>query len=50
MESDIIVEGFLRAEKQHGLRYINMVGDGDSAVYANIQEQVPVWGRSVKKN
>lgn len=49
MESDIIVEGFLHAEKQHGLRYIKMVGDGDSAVYANIQEQVPVWGRSVKK-
>ena len=35
-------------EKQHGLRYIKMVGDGDLAVYANIQEQVPVWGRSVK--
>ena len=49
MEADIIVEGFQNAEKQHGLRYINVVADGDSSVFAKIQEKVPVWGRRVKK-
>ena len=49
MEAGIIVEGFQNAEKQHGLRYINVVADGVSSVFAKIQEKVPVWGRQVKK-
>ncbi|KAK3104196.1 hypothetical protein FSP39_025198 [Pinctada imbricata] len=49
MESDIIVEGFLSAETVHGVRYMRLIGDGDSSVYGRIQEQVPVWGRDVKK-
>ena len=49
MESDIILEGFLAAEKQHGVRYINFVGDGDSSVYPTLVSNVPGWGYSIKK-
>ena len=42
MEADIIVEGFNQAEEMHGVRYMGLIGDGDSSVYANIQEKVPV--------
>ena len=48
METDIILEGFLQAEKKHGVRYLRFVGDGDSSVYPTLLEQVP-WGRSIKK-
>jgi len=37
MESDIILEGFLEAESNHGLRYMRVVGDGDSSVFAKIR-------------
>ena len=36
LESDIIVEGFNQSETMHGLRYIWMVGDGDSSVYLSV--------------
>jgi len=49
MEADIIVEGFLQAESTHGLRYMQLIADGDSSVFARIQQQVPVWGRHVTK-
>ncbi|CAG2236224.1 unnamed protein product [Mytilus edulis] len=49
MEGDIILEGFREAEKKHGLRYMRLVGDGDSSVFARIREEVPGWGRSVSK-
>ena len=49
MESDLILEGFLAAEKQHGVRYINFVGDGDSSVYPTLVSNVPGWGYSIKK-
>ncbi|CAG2204291.1 unnamed protein product [Mytilus edulis] len=49
MESDIIIEGFKQAESKHGLRYMRVIGDGDSSVFSNIREQVPVWGRYVTK-
>lgn len=45
----IIVEGFRQAEKRHGLRYIKIVGDGDSSVYPSLISSVPVWGRSIRK-
>ncbi|CAG2211913.1 unnamed protein product [Mytilus edulis] len=48
MEADIIVEGFLKADK-HGIRYMHLIGDGDSSVYSQIQQKVPVWGKHVKK-
>ena len=49
MENDIILEGFLEAEGKHGLRYMRLVGDGDSSVFAKIREEVPNWGRYVVK-
>ena len=48
MEADIIVEGFGKADN-HGVRYMNVIADGDSSVYARIREEVPVWGCHVKK-
>jgi hypothetical protein len=49
MERDIIAEGFKMAEKKHGLRYMRFVGDGDSSVYPSLYEQIPEWGRDIKK-
>ena len=49
MEADIILEGFQQAEGEHGVRYIRMVGDGDSSVYPTLVERVPVWGYAIKK-
>ena len=48
MEGYIIL-GFLEAESKHGLRYMRVVGDGDSSVFARIREEVPGWGRYVTK-
>ena len=42
MESDIILEGFSKAEKQHGLRYTNFIGDGDSSFQSILREKVRV--------
>ena len=47
MESDIILDGFMQAEKMHGLRYMRFVGDGDSLVYPTLLDNVPVWGRDI---
>ena len=41
MESDIICEGFRLSEVQYGIRYMFVVGDGDSSVMANIRSSVP---------
>ena len=49
MESDIIVEGFKKAEEVHGVRYLKLIADGDSSVYAKIHEEVPIWGKYVTK-
>ena len=49
MESDIILEGFCMAEKQHGLRYINCIGDGDSSVHTTLISGVPGWGHAITK-
>lgn len=48
MESDILVCGFNAAEKMHGIRYMRVVGDGDSSVMSNIQTQVLGWGPQVQ--
>ncbi|XP_039290407.1 uncharacterized protein LOC111056373 [Nilaparvata lugens] len=48
MESSIIVEGFRRSEEDYGLIYKNYIGDGDSSVYAKIQEGCS-YGRYVQK-
>ena len=49
MEADIILSGFLEAESTHGVRYLKIIADGDSSVFATLQEKVPVWGKDIKK-
>ncbi len=49
METDAIVEGFLVAEKVHGVRYTTVIGDGDSSVYPSLIQQVPGWGHCIRK-
>ena len=48
MEADIIVQGFNMSESMHGLRYIKLIGDGDSSVHHSIISSVP-YGRFVEK-
>jgi len=42
MEPDIILEGFLEAEKVHGVRYTQFIEDGDSSVYPTLLTSVPI--------
>ena len=49
METDILLEGFCKAESTHGVRYIRFIGDGDSSVYGTLLQHVPVWGRDIEK-
>lgn len=48
MESSVIVESFCRSEEDYGLIYKYYIGDGDSSVYARIQESCH-YGRYVQK-
>lgn len=48
MESNIICEGFRLSESQYGIRYLFVVGDGDSSVMANIRSSVS-YGIFVQK-
>jgi len=48
MEADIILEGFEKAYDQHGLRYMEYIGDGDSSVQPKLVEKLP-WGFAIKK-
>ena len=36
----------LLAEKDHGVRYIGFIGDGDSSVHTTL---IPGWGYAIKK-
>ena len=49
MEADIILEGFRQSENMHGLRYLWMIGDGDSSVYHSVVTGVPSYGRDITK-
>ena len=49
MEADIILSGFLEAESTHGVRYLKIIADGDSSVFAILQQEVPVWGKDISK-
>ena len=49
METDIILEGFLEAERVHGVRYTKFIGDGDSSVHSTLLQNVPGWGHAIKK-
>ena len=48
MKSDIIAEGFRLSETTHGVRYLKVVGDGDSSVMATIRQAV-LYGAFVEK-
>ena len=49
METDILVDGFQKAESQHGVRYLRFIGDGDSSVHPDLVAKVPVWGYAIRK-
>ena len=49
METDIVLEGFMEAERVHGVRYTQFIGDGDSSVYPTLLTSVPGWGQAIKK-
>ena len=49
METDIILEGFQAAEKQHGVRYMRFIGDGDSSVHPTLVANVHEWGYDIQK-
>ena len=49
MEPDIILEGFRLSEEMHGLRYLWLIGDGDSSVYHSVVTGVPSYGKDITK-
>ena len=49
MEADIIATGFRLSESMHGVRYTQVIGDGDSSVLYTIQTTVQSYGRDVVK-
>ncbi|KAL9975222.1 hypothetical protein ACROYT_G012355 [Oculina patagonica] len=49
MEKDILVEGFKQSETTHGVRYIGLIGDGDSSVHKAVVDSVPAYGSRVRK-
>ena len=49
MESDIILEVFNEAESKFGLRYLKMIGDGDSSVLDTLIKNGSCWCRDLKK-
>ena len=48
MESDIVLEGFQLSEQTHGIRYMHIIGDGDSSVMTTLQQSV-VYGPLIQK-
>jgi hypothetical protein len=49
MEADILVEGFLKSEEMHQVRYGRIVADGDSSTYKRIREANPYSTLVVEK-
>ena len=43
MESDIIAEGFSLSQQMYGLRYMAVIGDGDSSVMATIRQAYGIF-------
>jgi len=48
MEADIILEEFKKCEEQHGVRYIEFIGDGDNSVYPTLISNLP-WRYAIEK-
>ena len=49
MESDMAVQLWILGEKMHGVRYMTLIGDGDSSVIARLQREIPLWGAYIEK-
>lgn len=49
METDIIVQGFKCSIETNGLKYLTLVGDGDSSVYNKLLEASPYGPQTVIK-
>ena len=49
MEADIILEGFQQSKNMHVLRYLWLIGDGDSSVYHSVVTGVPSYGHDITK-
>ena len=49
MEADIIATGFQISEEMHGVRYTQVIRDGDSSVLHNIRTVILSYGRDIDK-
>ena len=49
MEAYIILEGFQQSENMYGLRYLWLVGDGESSIYHSVETGVPSYGCDIAK-
>lgn len=49
MEAAIVAEGFKSSEAMYGVRYGNLIGDGDSSVYKTIIDKRPYKNLPIKK-
>ncbi len=50
MEAAIFLEGFREAESTHGVRYLRVIGDGDSSVLPTLQAEGPEWCKRIVKD
>ena len=46
---DIIVQGFLQSESQHGVRYLQIIGDGDSSLLHRLRTDGPSYRSRITK-
>ena len=49
MEADILLKGFTEAEQVHGVRYMRVIGDGDSSLLYRLRSDGPAWCRDIIK-
>lgn len=49
MEVSIILEGFMRSVEMHNLKYVYLIGDGDSSVTKKLIEARPYGSKLVQK-
>ncbi|CAH1099059.1 unnamed protein product [Psylliodes chrysocephalus] len=49
MESELILKGFRNSIKMHKLKYVKIIGDGDSSVYQKICLERPYEKTMVRK-
>lgn len=49
METDIIAEGFQKSLSMYNIKFMKMVGDGDSSVYRKLLQLKPYGNQLVQK-